>query len=351
MSPGLAIPGYGSVSWFEIRTNSMMTRPRTAVDTQASEPPTSSKPVVSVVTVVDYAYPGDGTASILKAMMTALAAQDFAGPVEFLLVESSDRVAQVPPELARILPSLKIVSAPFSMSYELMNAGVRAATADIVAFVDGDCVPAPDWIRRLVDAFRADPEAVGVSGLTLYEGDSFQARVMGLLSRSYLDPGRPGPTRFFCNNNGGMRRDVWLRHPLPAAVGPFASRVQTEAIWRAGGRFEFEPRMRLVHDYEGWGQERDIRRHHGFSSVIIRRMDGAIPYAWMVRLGYAGIPIMVAAKTLDNWADCLRCAHHYGVRWYELPVAMALSVVLHLMEIPGMIRAFRGGPLTRTAYR
>ena len=328
-----------------------MSEPCPAVDTQTPTQPWAAKPVVSIVTAVDFTYQGSRTMQNLKATMAALAAQDFEGPLEFLLVESSERVAEVPPELTHILPSLKILDFPLSTSYELMNAGARAAAADIVAFVDGDCVPAPDWIRRLVDALRAHPEAVGVSGLTLYEGDRFRDRVMGLLSRSYPDPGGPGPTRFFCNNNGGMRREVWLRHPLPSGAGPYASRLQTEAIWRTGGRFEFEPRMRLVHDYEGWDMERDIRRHHGFSTVITRRMDAAMPYAWLVRLGYAGIPIIVGAKTLDNWADCLRCAGHYRVRWYEVPLAMALSGVLHLLEIPGMIRAFRGRPITRTKYR
>lgn len=313
--------------------------------------PTPARPVVSVVTTVDYAYQGDRTVALLKAMMAALAAQDFAGPVEFLLIESSDRVAEVPSDLTQILPSLKILAVPLSTSYELMNAGVRAATGDIVAFVNGDCVPAPDWIRRLVDALRAHPEAAGVSGLTLYEGDGFRDRVMALLSRSYLDPGRAGLTRFFSNNNGAMRREAWLRHPLPVEAGPYGSRLQTEAIRRAGGRLVFEPRMRLVHDYEGWGMERDIRRHHGFSTVITRRVDSAMPYAWLVRLGYAAIPIIAAAKILDSWGDCLRCAHHHRVRWYEVPAAMAITVVLHLMEIPGMIRAFRGRPITSTAYR
>ena len=174
---------------------------------------------------------------------------------------------------------------------------------------------------------------------------------MALLSRSYPDPGGRGPTRFFSNNNGGMRRDVWLRFPLPTDAGPYASRLQTEAIWRAGGRFIFEPQMSLVHDYEGWTMERDIRRHHGYATVITRLRDDGIPYAWMVRLGYLAIPLIAAAKTLDNWADCLRCAHHYGVRWYELPIALTLSVWLHLMEISGMIQAFRGRPITRTKYR
>lgn len=342
--------GYGSSLQLEVRSVLVMNGTSAATEA-APRRPSASKPVVSVVTAVDFAYHGGRTVDNLKATMAALAAQDFDGPLEFLLVESSDRVAEVPGEIRDILPSLKILGFPCSTSYELMNAGAAAATADIVAFVDGDCVPAPDWIRRLVEALRAHPDAVAVSGFTLYQGDGFRDRVMGLLSRSYVDPGRPGPTRFFTNNNGGMRRHVWLEHPLPTDAGPYGSRLQTEAIWRAGGRFQFEPRMRLVHDYEGWEMEGDIRRHHGFSTVITRRLDRTMPYAWLVRLGPGAIPLIVAGKTLANWADCLRTAHHYRVRWYELPLAMALSAVLHLMEIPGMIQAFQGRPITRTRYR
>jgi hypothetical protein len=108
--------------------------------------------------------------------------------------------------------------------------------------------------------------------------------------------------------------------------------------------------MRVIHDYEGWRMELDIRRNHGYSSVITRLLDPAIPHAWLVRLGYLGIPLIVAGKTFNNWRDCLRCARYYGVRWYEIPFALALSAGLHLLEIPEMVQAFRGGTLT-TAYR
>jgi hypothetical protein len=311
----------------------------------------SGKAVVSVVTVIDFSYQGERSFDNLKATMSALAAQDFDGPLEFLLPESTSLVGRLPRDLKEILPSLRIVPHPAATSYELMNAGAEAATADIVAFIDADCVPCPEWIRMLVETLERHPEATGVSGRTGYAGLTAWERIMALLSRSYIDPGRSGPTEFFSNNNGGMRRDVWIRNPLPTNAGPYASRVQIEKIKRNGGRFLFEPRMRLTHDYEGWRMEVDIRRHHGFSTVITRLMDRAMPHAWLVRLGYISIPMIVAGKTFDNWRDCLRCARHYGVRWYQVPFAMALSVVLHLMELPGMIRAFRGLPLTRTAYR
>jgi glycosyltransferase involved in cell wall biosynthesis len=42
------------------------------------------------------------------------------------------------------------------------NTGVRAATAQIVAFLDDDCEPEPTWARKLLDAYEED--VIGVGG-------------------------------------------------------------------------------------------------------------------------------------------------------------------------------------------
>lgn len=44
------------------------------------------------------------------------------------------------------------------------NRGIRAARAPLVAFLDDDCVPQPDWLARLVAPF-ADRRVAAVSGL------------------------------------------------------------------------------------------------------------------------------------------------------------------------------------------
>jgi GT2 family glycosyltransferase len=46
------------------------------------------------------------------------------------------------------------------------NLGWRSSTAPLVAFVDDDCVPAPDWIRNLLEAGRLDPGAGVIQGHT-----------------------------------------------------------------------------------------------------------------------------------------------------------------------------------------
>lgn len=97
--------------------------------------------------------------------------------------------------------------------------------------------------------------------------------------------------------------------------------------------------------------ERDIRRNHGYGTVITRLRDGRLPYARLVRAGVMAIPLIVAGKTLNSVRDCLRCFRHYNVKWYELPLGLALTVVTHVLEIPGMWQAFRRKAIVRTQYR
>ena len=49
-------------------------------------------------------------------------------------------------------------------SYAARNAGIRRSTADIVAFIDSDCLPDPEWIASGVRALRENPETAAVGG-------------------------------------------------------------------------------------------------------------------------------------------------------------------------------------------
>lgn len=309
------------------------------------------KPRASVIIVSDYVGTENSEWQDIKLILAALARQDFEDNVEFLLCESADRAQKIPEDLIALLPSLKIIVCRSSSSFEMKNEGVRAASADIVALIDADCIPAPDWLRAFVQVMEGDPKAVTVSGRTLYAGHTLSERVLGLLGRSYLDPGRAKETRFISNNNAGYRRAVYLSHPLPTDAGPFASRLQSESILRAGGKLLFEPTMRVIHSFEGWEMEKDIRRNIGYGTIITRLRDRRLPYAWLTHLGTASIPFFYLGKTLDSWADCIRGFRYYGVRWYELPVAFLFAIAVNFLEIPGMIRALRKQNLVETAYR
>lgn len=308
-------------------------------------------PVVSVVVVSDYAAGTARSWDDERACFAALAAQDFDEPAEFILCDDERYREAVPAELTTALPGSRVVFCSTGSSYGLKNAGVRDASAPIVALLDADCRPDADWLRLLVQAFRSNPGVSVVSGRTFYEGTGVWERVLCLLTRSYLDLGRTGQAAFASNNAAGFRRDVHLSHQLPENLGAFASRMQSESIRRSGGILWFEPRMRVVHEFEGWPREADIRRNIGYGTVATRLADDSMPYASLVRVGAAAIPLIVAGKLLNTWRDCVRCSRFYGVQWHELPLALAAAVPVQAMEIPGMIAAYRGRSVGASAYR
>jgi hypothetical protein len=311
---------------------------------------------VSVLVVSDY---GGGTAedwNYLRDMLRALGRQAFDECVEVILVDATPAGEQMPPDLTGIVPSLQVIGGA-ETTRELLNAAVGAASAELVVLLDGDCTTSPGWLHAAVEAMRTHPDVAAVSGRTTYPGKGFRDRVLATLSRSFLDPGGSGPTRFISSNNVIFRREVLLAHPLAAFPRTLAERLQSEVIRLAGGAFYFEPRMLVTHRFEGWPMERRLRRHVGYHTIRLRQLNPRVPHAWMLRLGMLSIPFIIASRTVDSWWDCIRVGRYYGLRWFELPAAFAIAIAVHLLEIGGMLAAFaearpsaavpeeRGGPV------
>jgi hypothetical protein len=195
---------------------------------------TGSGPSISVVVVCDYDAGRHGGWADIRKTLTALAVQDIEEPAEFILCQSEEFREEMPDDFTRILPDLKIVFAPCQSAYELKKVGVKAASSELVAMLDADCLPRRDWLRRLLDALRRHPEAAAVSGRTFYGGKSLWARTFALFSRAYVNPGGDGPTRFVCDNNAGYRRSAYLAHPIPTDMGNFAAHLQSSGLLRQG---------------------------------------------------------------------------------------------------------------------
>jgi hypothetical protein len=303
------------------------------------------------VVVSDYKAGDPASLEELGLTFDALARQDFAEPVEMLVVLSAASAEAVPADVLRRLPGLRIVSTSGLTSYDLKNDGAREAQADIVLLLDADCAPVRGWLKAAVDHMRAHPRAAVVSGRTIYKGERLVTRLFGLLDRAYVDIGQPGVTTAISNNNAVFRRDVLLRRPLTNDIGPFGSRPHADAILADGCELRFEPAMVTAHGFEGVPMARDIRRGQGFAMFRYRQLAPRARHGWIVRLGYAGIPIMLGMSVLHSWWRCLKLGRHYGIRWHQLPLALPLAVGLHALEVPGMVAAVRGKQLNFGVYR
>jgi GT2 family glycosyltransferase len=93
----------------------------------------------------------------LDACLTALAAQPSAPPFEVLLADNGstdDSIAFV----AAHFPSVRIVEHRRNLGFaQGNNAAARAASGQVLAFLNNDTVPDPDWLARLHAAHASAP--------------------------------------------------------------------------------------------------------------------------------------------------------------------------------------------------
>lgn len=193
---------------------------------------------------------------MLRECLNAIRAQTH-GAWECLVLPDGDGAADTDGPMPsdpriRFIPTGKVRPA------EKRNIGIRAATGEIVAFIDDDAYPDARWLEYAVRYF-SEPEigAVGGPGVTP-PGDSFLARAGGRVYDSLLVSGGYR----YRYKAGGVRRDVddypscnlLVRTDLLARIGgyrtdfwPGEDTLLCKDIVDAGSRIVYDPWVVVYH--------------------------------------------------------------------------------------------------------
>ena len=212
-----------------------------SVPFSAAEPRTRVK-----VSVVVCAYNAAETLHECLTSLERLTYPDF----EVIVVNDGSRDGTG--AIARQYPSCRVIDLEHGGLSAARNAGLAAATGDIVAYTDADVRVDPDWLTYLVQPF-ASADVVAAGGLSLPPLDS--PWIAHCVARA---PG--GPTHVLLDDrtaehvpgcNLAIRRDA-LR-----AIGGFnpiylRAGDDVDVCWRlqaAGGRIEFVPAALVWHHH------------------------------------------------------------------------------------------------------
>lgn len=115
--------------------------------------------------------PAYNESAYLRRTLEAVLAMDYPD-FEVIVVDnaSSDGTA----DIARSFPGVKVLREERKGTHWARECGRRAATGEIIAGVDADCMPARDWLT-VGTSFFSSPDVVSVSGpYDYYDGGVFR---------------------------------------------------------------------------------------------------------------------------------------------------------------------------------
>lgn len=272
----------------------------------------------------------------LRLCLTSLTAQrDPELPFEIIVVDNGSTTPPV--ELCAGFPDVRLVMEPTPGPGPARNHGASLAAAELIAFVDADCTPAPDWAGTIVDFMDSHPAVDFIGGdIRLSRAgkdrmsaiESFES-VYGYQARRYVE--RLG---FAATGNMAVRRRVFTE------VGPFggiATMEDTEWGQRAsdlGYRIAFVEHARVFtppcRSFDELVRRWDRHIAHEYRQYAERRFGLA---RWLfLALLLAGSPAAEIARILrtDRLSGirsrtlaftCLTCVRLYRA-WRMVTIAL-----------------------------
>jgi glycosyltransferase involved in cell wall biosynthesis len=280
-------------------------------------------------------------AESMRATLDALAGQTVA-PDEVVIVLDDDVGGADADELRSLYPHATFAtSGPQSNYFAAKNAGAAAAAGDIVALLDSDVVPAPDWLELLVSRFT--PDVGGVAGRARYAEDSFAARILSIPDFALVGEQDGGASTGMHLNNVAFRRDVLLRHPLDARIrrngGCYLLFHQLRA---AGVRVVYEARAQTTHGFRGARRMIRMEFERGYDAVDVYRLDDACVLRgtrWFRRLGGLALFGIAARRIAIDSMRMVRQRRQIGIAALALPYFCAVVAAVRLLELAGGLRA------------
>lgn len=206
-------------------------------------------PEISIV------VPTRGRPAALERCLSALGRTTLApDAVEIVVVGDGHDVMPPAPDVSAPVP-LRYLGVPHAGPAAARNAGARAARAEVLAFTDDDCAPAPEWAERMLRAVEEHPAAlVGGrirNGLPRNPWAAASHHVLDVFIDLYNS--RPGSPGFAPTSSLAVRRDVFeaiggLDERFPAAAGE--DRELCDRACAAGHPVVLEPRAIVDHHHD-----------------------------------------------------------------------------------------------------
>ncbi len=212
---------------------------------------------------------------IFACIESLLACRSEAASVQLIVVDNASSSA-FRDRLRTLSPSALILDEPRPGAYAARNRALQAATGEIIAFTDADCVVRPGWITAALDTI-----ATGVSLAQGFSGSLAGAFTDRIIQRRYeaaFRHLRPGDPVLADTRNLAVRRVVFESLQFDDRYHRSSDTRFGLLAERHGYRIAYAPAMRVDHAHEpdlalfaakqiahGWGARRMLLDEPGLA--------------------------------------------------------------------------------------
>ena len=214
-------------------------------------------------------------------------------------------------EEARRSPVLKQVIVTRPGQVAALNAGLDEAKGDIISFTDDDCLPYPDWLKRIEAHFKADGRLGGVGGrdrvfIDGKEVAGSRCQVSGsrrraglitwygrIIGNSHLGTGEAREADHLKGANMSFRKEALEGIRFDERLRGEGAQYRNDlalclAVKKKGRKIIYDPRILVDHFYAA-RLEKDKRGNFDLTAI-----ENAAFNETLIALKYMGLPRMLA---------------------------------------------------------
>lgn len=207
-------------------------------------------------------------------------------PAEVIVADggSTDKTVAL---IRKNYPQTIVINNPKKHAGGGRNLGIQKATGDIIAFTDGDCIVAEDWIEQIEKAFEEDSALDGVGGKVLIakprnDIEAYWCNLAWNLIMTFGDT--PYQVTMCTINDTFVTANCAYKKTLLMSLNCFSdwfgnNAEDTDLCWRAvksGARLMYDPKVRIwargVTTVKGV-MKKSFR--NGFSSSKLQKLYGS----------------------------------------------------------------------------
>jgi glycosyltransferase involved in cell wall biosynthesis len=283
----------------------------------------------------------DETMQALRSQRHALDA------VEVLVVGSAEQAAawRTMEENPAPFAAIRVIETDGDHYYALKNRGAATACGEILAFLDSDVMPEPEWMGTLLAGIREGADAT--CGPSLFrQGDPATARSLPMLVAASISwsfiVGAGAKAQGFLSHNLGFRKEVFERLRYRTDFGrTCAGSFLMDDMRKAGINPVFQPRQQVAHAFlwRWWFMKLHVR--FGHEVYLLHRMESGTVSGiarWMGPLDAVVTPAWHVILDFPKW---WRYSGILGLPLWRRVAGVALVLPLSLLarggEACGMI--------------